>query len=199
MFIVLEGIDGSGKTTHAIKLADWLRGQGKQAFLTMEPTGGKIGVFLRQILAGEEKVDPKTLALLFTADRVEHIRTEVEPALAEGKIVISERYAYSTIAYQAAQGVDRDWIMSLNSFALNPDISFLLDVDPAAGAGRSERAEIFENESFLRGVRQEYLRMTDYLTVVDASKKVDEVFLELKSKLSAALSDQPDSVEKMED
>ncbi|MFH1789167.1 MAG: dTMP kinase [Candidatus Altiarchaeota archaeon] len=199
MFIVLEGIDGCGKTTQARKLADWLRGQQKQAFLTMEPTGGKIGVFLRQILAGEEKVDPQTLALLFTADRVEHLRTEVEPALAQGKIVISERYAHSTIAYQAAQGVDRDWIMSINSFAPNPDVTFYLDVDPTMGAGRSDRAEIFENAAFLAKVREEYLRMTDYLTVVDASKTADEVFLEIKSKLSQALADQANPVEKAED
>ena len=184
MFVVLEGVDGCGKTTQAIKIADWLRGQGKLVFLTAEPTAGKIGVFLRQILAGREHVDPKTLALLFTADRAEHLRTEVEPALAAGKIVVSERYHYSTIAYQAAQGVDKQWLISLNSFARKPDVTLLLDVDPALGASRSSRAEIFENEGFLKKVRAEYLALREQMTVIDASAPVDVAFSQIRSRLA---------------
>lgn len=184
MFIVLEGIDGCGKTSQARKLSDWLRGEGKPVFLTTEPTCGKIGILIRQILSGEEKVDPKALALLFTADRIEHIKKEVEPALSDGKVVVSERYAHSTIAYQSVQGVSKDWLIELNAFALNPDVTFLLDVDPTVSAERSDQAEIFENAEFLAKVRREYLDMGDHVSVVDASKPEDMVFVEIKQKLA---------------
>jgi dTMP kinase len=156
-------------------------------FLTAEPTGGKIGAFIRHVLAGKEKVDPKTLALLFTADRAEHLRVEVEPALSAGKIVVSERYVHSTVAYQTAQGVDRDWIKSLNSFARKPDVTFLLDVDPTLGANRSKRTEIFENKEFLSKVRAEYLRDAGDLIIVDVSKPAELVFADIKAKLSPLL------------
>ncbi|MFH1834625.1 MAG: dTMP kinase [Methanobacteriota archaeon] len=184
VFIVLEGIDGCGKTTQAMKLAEWLRSQGKKVFLTSEPTCGKTGVFIRQILSGEEKVDPKTLALLFTADRAEHLKREVEPALADGKIVISERYYHSTIAYQAAQSVERGWLVQINSFARKPDVTFLLDLEPRMGAERSDQAEIFENAEFLKKVRAEYLKLSGEMVVVNAAKSPQEVLELMKSRLS---------------
>lgn len=132
MFIVLEGIDGCGKSTQAKLLGDWLKSEGYSVLLTAEPTHKGIGSFVREILASGEEIDPMALALLFTADRCEHLRNEIEPALAVGKVVISERYYYSTVAYQAAQGVSWDWLLTINSYALNhkPDLVFLLDVGP---------------------------------------------------------------------
>ena len=89
MFVVIEGIDGCGKSTQARLLFEWLKETDHDALLTAEPTKNKLGIFIRKILAGTEKVDPKTLALLFTADRYEHLETEIKPALSDGKIVIS--------------------------------------------------------------------------------------------------------------
>jgi dTMP kinase len=130
MFIVLEGIDGCGKSTQARLLYEWLMEQGKDVLLTAEPTCNRIGTFIREILSGSEKVDPKTLALLFTADRCEHLKNEIVPALSEGRIVVSERYYHSTIAYQSAQGVNREWLFDINHFVLEPTLTIFLDVKP---------------------------------------------------------------------
>ncbi len=130
MFIVLEGIDGCGKSTQAKLLYDWLLSTGKKAELTAEPTKNKIGILIREILSGSEKVDPTALALLFTADRYEHLGNFIEPNLREGKIVICERYYHSTIAYQSAQGVNKDWLLQINSFARKPDFTIFIDVKP---------------------------------------------------------------------
>ncbi len=132
MFLVIEGIDGCGKTTQARLLYEWLVKEGYDALLTAEPTNNAIGSCLKEILSSGEEIDPHALALLFTSDRYEHIKKEIEPALQEKKIVVSERYYHSTVAYQAAQGVEREWLMTLNSFAIEnkPDITLLLDIGP---------------------------------------------------------------------
>ncbi|MFH0859979.1 MAG: dTMP kinase [Candidatus Altiarchaeota archaeon] len=127
MFIVFEGLDGCGKTTQAKLLAEFLAERGDAVILTAEPTKGDIGEYIREILSSKKIVDPITLALLFTADRREHLMNEIEPALKAGKIVISERYFYSTICYQAAQGVNWEWLVSINEFARKPDVSIFLD------------------------------------------------------------------------
>lgn len=180
MFVVLEGIDGCGKSTHARLLTDWLESEGKAVRLTAEPTKGKIGLFIREILSGNHSVDPKTLALLFTADRYEHINREIEPALDEGKIIISERYYHSTIAYQESQGVDREWLIDINKFARKPDITILLDVEPGRGVERTQTQEIFENREFLETVRENYLKQDKGMIKVDGNRSIDDVLSELK-------------------
>jgi len=182
MFIVLEGLDGCGKSTHARLLADWLTGKGRDVFLTAEPTRGKIGLLIREILSGSVKSDPRTLALLFTADRVEHV-SEIRAAVEAGRDVVCERYYYSTIAYQAAQGVDRAWLMGMNMFALSPDLVVYLDVDPATAASRAKSNEIFEREDFLGKVKVEcgkFRRMTH----VDSSKPEEDVQKEIQALVS---------------
>ena len=132
MFLVIEGIDGCGKSTQAKLLYEWLVEEGYDTLLTAEPTNSIIGKCLKATLSSGVRIDPHALALLFTSDRYEHIKKEIEPALRDKKIVISERYYHSTIAYQSAQGVDRDWLLDINSFAIEkkPDIAFLLDIPP---------------------------------------------------------------------
>jgi dTMP kinase len=132
MFIVFEGIDGCGKSTQARMLYEYLSTEGHNVLLTAEPTKNVIGSCVREILASGEEIDPRALALLFTADRYEHIEKEILPALAANRIVVSERYYYSTVAYQAAQGVDFEWLKKINDLAMGkqPDIVFLLDVGP---------------------------------------------------------------------
>ncbi len=187
-FIVIEGADGTGKSTQVRLLAEYLRVRGLDVVTTQEPTRGHIGQFIRQVLSGEEKVSPNTLALLFTADRSEHVDKVVRPALEAGKAVISDRYYYSTVAYQSAQGVSPKWLSELNSFAPEPDLVIVLEVDYAIANQRlSGRAkEVFEVEDFQRKVqdalldiaRGGHLRLSrpgKSWKVIDASLGIDEV------------------------
>lgn len=176
LFIVIEGIDGSGKGTQSKRLKSWLTDKNKHAtthsvFHTMEPTGGKIGVLLRNALK-DGTIAPKILALLFAADRIEHCK-EIEQHLEEGKIVISDRYLYSSIAYQGSQGVDKEWIMEINKFSLIPDIVFYLDITPESGLKRIfSRAKSYEH---LKNEQKE----RDYLEKIDSLEKVRKNYLKL--------------------
>jgi dTMP kinase len=185
MFIVLEGIDGCGKSTHAKMLARWLQSRGYEVLLTAEPTKGKIGKMIRKVLSGDVSLEPAALALLFAADRVEHVK-EIQAALDASKIVVCERYYHSNIAYQGAQGVDRQWLLKINEFAPKPDLVFLLDLDPKAGAQRTDTNEIFENEDFLSRVRSGYLNFRD-MRIVYSSRPINEVESELRSAVEAVL------------
>ena len=178
MFIVLEGIDGCGKSTQAKLLYNWLR-EKHDTVLTKEPTDNRIGKFIREVLSGSVSVDPKTLALLFTADRYEHLRDEVIPALNGNKIVVCERYYFSTIAYQMAQGIDRDWINDLNKFALKPDVALFIDVSPDVAVKRTDTGEIFETLSFSRKIYKNYLNFD--LIRIDGRQDVMKVFEDIKN------------------
>lgn len=158
MFIVIEGADGTGKSTHAKLLGDYLKGKGLEVVNTAEPTHSFIGQAIRMILSGKIEVSPTTLALLFTADRAEHVEKTIKPALDEGKVVISERYFYSTIAYQSIQGVNPQWISQINSFAPEPDLVVLLEVEPKDALSRMKRdKEVFEVLDFQKQVQQRLL------------------------------------------
>ncbi|MEA3254615.1 MAG: dTMP kinase [Candidatus Altiarchaeota archaeon] len=182
MFIVLEGIDGCGKSTQARLLSEWLK-ESHEVLLTAEPTNTITGAFIREILSGNEKVNPKTLALLFTADRYEHLEKEVGPALSEGRIVVSERYYHSTIAYQSAQGVSKEWLIDLNHYTLKPAVTIFLDVKPKIAVGRTEMSDIFENRDFLEKVYKEYLRFSD-VTRVDGNQRPEIVSDRIKEIVS---------------
>ncbi len=188
LFIVIEGIDGSGKGTQAKLLMGHLRGLGRDPVLTGEPTRGPIGGIIRDHLA-DPYLDDRGLALLFAADRIEHLEKEVRPALESDRVVISDRYAYSSIAYQG-QTIDVDWVAALNEYADRPDLVILLDIPPSLGRRRMmERGgdlEYFEeDEGFQEGVRKTYLDLskghhlpeslkTRWL-IVDASKRRVEI------------------------
>jgi len=182
MLIVLEGLDGCGKTTQANLISKWLTEQGNQILLTAEPSDNRIGKFIREILAGTEKVDPKTLALLFTADRYEHLQREVKPALDKSKIVIMERYVTSTIAYQAAQDVDEMWLSKMNEYAIKADLTVFIDMKPELSDGRTDSGEIFENKEFQEKVYKEYMKQDDMI-IVDGHGSVDEVFENIKKEI----------------
>lgn len=155
-FIVIEGIDGAGTTTQAHLLADWLQDHGKPAAYTGEPSVGPIGALLRQVLAGrlvskridgtQAALNNDTIALLFAADRMDHLDNEVLPLLGRGVSVVCDRYYHSSITYQSLEG-EIDWIRALNSHARSPDVTYLIDI-PAAEAARrrSKRArqELYE-------------------------------------------------------
>ncbi len=128
LFIVIEGIDGSGKGTQSRLLCDWLNNQGYDSVLTVEPTDGEIGVVLRSCLE-KGSLKPAAEALLFAADRVEHTAW-IESEIDMGRIVVSDRYLQSSLAYQGAHGLDSEWIADMNQFARKPDLLIILDIDP---------------------------------------------------------------------
>lgn len=200
MFIAVEGIDGSGKGTQSKLLNKWVKEKGHDTFLTREPTGGAIGQLLRKVLK-KGGLDPRAEALLFAADRAEHVR-EISLKLAENRVIISERYFHSSIAYQGASGVSIKWLMELNRFAPIPDLVLYLDVSPEVGlerisSGNSLRSsvrekEYFEKQGFLGRVREIYLDLAnedkDNFAVIDASGTIDEVQTVIRRRVSHALS-----------
>ena len=151
--IVLEGLDGAGTTTQAKRLVDHLNAHGTPAHLTREPSDGPIGVLIRQMLTGGHAIpgaaiSQSTFGLLFAADRLDHLQREVEPRLAAGVTVISDRWYHSSLAYQGT-GADRDWIATLNGRARRPDLTIFLAVRPEIAAARRVAAgrvqELFED------------------------------------------------------
>ena len=140
-FIVLEGVDGAGTTTHTRLLAETLRGRGLPVRATREPSDGPIGMMLRQMLSGRLVVPgmrgPRppswgTMALLFAADRLDHIEAEIAPNLLDGVTVLSDRYVHSSIAYQSLSGGGGEdtlaWVRAINAHARKPDLTIVLDV-----------------------------------------------------------------------
>ena len=143
-FITFEGIEGSGKSTQAYLLYNWLQEKGIPAILTREPGGTKMGCQLRSyLLNGDEAIAPQTELLLLAADRSHHIETVIKPSLSEGKIVLCDRFTDSTIAYQGyGRRIDVDIINQLNDTAtrgIKSDLTFWLDIDVKSGLSRAKK------------------------------------------------------------
>jgi len=189
--MVIEGLDGSGKTTQAKLLAAKL-GRSHRAMYTAEPTQGRIGRFIRETCLYEEKrLSTAVEALLFAADRIEHIENEIKPALSEGRLVISDRYVYSSLAYQGSAGLSIEWISAINKHALKPDFSVLLDVPPETVLKRlNRRKSVMENLETQWRVREIYLIFVDRgeLVRIDGDKSEDEVAESLYSEVSKFLA-----------
>jgi dTMP kinase len=193
-FIVFEGIDGAGKTTQAALLKQWLRQKGLKCITTKEPTENITGNLLKVTLY-LEKLSPITDALLFAADRAEHLDKEIKKALKAGNIVISERYMYANLAYQSAQGVDENFIEKINEFVIKPDLVILLDVPADIALKRKWNVLYYLPSKFEKSiefnekVRKNYLRLAKKfkMKVIDATKSQDEVFEEVKTIVTKAL------------
>lgn len=154
LLIVLEGIDGSGKTTQAKALLRRLRRRGSRAVFFREPTRGRWGREIKRLAARADSLTPEEELRLFVEDRRENVTKNLRPALAAGKVVVLDRYYYSTIAYQGAKGIDTRRIRRMNeAFAIRPDLVIILEVDASAGlariADRKSRDELFEREDYL--------------------------------------------------
>lgn len=198
-FIVLEGIDGAGTTTQTRRLQAWLEQHGQRVHTTREPSDGPIGTLLRQVLtgrirqsasAGGGSVSQEAIALLFAADRLDHISSEVQPALLQGFWVLSDRYVTSSIAYQGTM-VGISWTEEINRFAPEADLTFLLDLPAAVAMERLHRGrvgeELYEKQEVLQRVaeayREEAGRHPRKCVVIDATRSADGVFELLKAEL----------------
>ncbi|MEB0306707.1 dTMP kinase, partial [Cryobacterium sp. 10I1] len=190
LFITLEGGDGSGKSTQARLLAEWLGEQGRTVLRTREPGGTVVGVEIREIVLHHTgEVSPRAEALLYAADRAQHIATAVRPALARGEVVVQDRYLDSSVAYQGAGRVlGAAEIRELSLWAaegLLPELTILLDLDETVARGRldaaNKRFDRLEAEKgeFHRRVRAAFLDLAsaepDRFLVVDAASPVDEI------------------------
>jgi len=177
-FICIEGVDGCGKTTQAKLLVKKLR-KSHNAVYTAEPSRGKIGAFIRKsCLYGEKRLSSAVEALLFAADRLEHVENEVLPALRQGRLVVSDRYVYSSLAYQGAAGLSLEWIEKINGHALHPDFAIFIDVDPQIVMQRLKpNKSVMENLETQRKVREVYLKYVakGELTRIDGNRRKAEV------------------------
>ncbi|MBI1812874.1 dTMP kinase [Candidatus Peregrinibacteria bacterium] len=179
-FLVLEGPDGSGTTTHSRLLAERLRKEGHDVLLTAEPTEGPVGRFIRKQL-GTSDLEPNTLQLLFTADRAWHVETIINPALEEGRTVICDRYTLSTLAYGEAQGLATDRFRAINDVFPKPEKTILL-LPPLVVCieriSRRRTIDRFESLSFQKRVHEVYRRLAAThrgVTVIDSSGDKDRV------------------------
>ena len=181
-FICIEGLDGCGKTTQAKLLAKKL-GKSHNAVYTAEPSRGKIGTYIRNsYLYGEKRRSIVLEALLFAADRIEHLETEVLPALREGCLVISDRFVYFSLAYQGAAGLSLDWIEKVNAHALQPDLAIFIDVNPETVMNRLKpKKSVMETLDTQKKVREIYLKFVEdgRLTRINGDKSEKEVAKEV--------------------
>jgi len=178
-FICIEGVDGCGKTTQAKILVKNLRRRGFDAVYTTEPSVGKVGKLIRRFVLDRQRRVPAALeALLFAADRVDHVQEEVKPLLKWGKIVVCDRYVYSSLAYQGAAGLDLGWIDRINQFAMKPDLALFLDVAPGRVISRlKKKKSVMETVRNLKEVREVYLKLVQQqrLITLNGNQSVEEV------------------------
>ena len=216
-FIVLEGIDGSGTTTQLHALRDHFQRTGRKAFFTHEPSLGPAGMLARLALQkrvvgaafelhdpadsarpASPEFDPVALALLFAADRADHVATQLRPNLDAGRVVVCDRYLLSTLAYQG-QSCNVEWLLEINRPAVRPDLTFFLDLPPSAALERMRGArwnkELFETPEEQRKIRAHYFRYLDReipqvgpVEVIDSSRPPEEVTADLIGRVEAFLA-----------
>jgi dTMP kinase len=200
IFVVLEGIDGSGTTTQLGRLQGHLERRGRAVHPTREPSTGPVGRLLREILLGQhrlpggEPADGLAMALLFAADRRDHVRREIEPALAAGRDVVSDRYLMSSLAYQAEEA-ERAWVAELGRALPVPDLTLLLDLPVEVAAARRLAAgrvvERYDDDRLLARVAESYRRLAaadPRAVVIDARGSVDEVETAIALEVDALLA-----------
>jgi dTMP kinase len=189
-FIVFEGSDGSGLSTQAFALKKWLEKKKYEVYLTKEPTDGLIGSLIRGVLRKELKVDAKTLALLFAADRMFHINNTILPLLNEGVVVISDRYRLSSYAFQSLE-VDIDWLRKINEKSITPDLTFIIDTPPRICIRRIRKQrfhiELYEEIEKLEKIREIYHELAKEETntfLIDGNRPVESVSAEIFKKVN---------------
>jgi dTMP kinase len=207
-FVVLEGIDGSGTTTQVARLAERLRAARVPVRATREPSDGPVGTLVRQVLTGRVVVPGgrapgwATMALLFAADRMDHVESEIEPFLASGGVVLSDRYDASSLAYQSiSSGAEAreavEWIRSLNRYVRRPDLTIVLDLQSDVAAERrmrrGEAAQLYEQNEVQRALSAFYRDLAkhvpnDRVVVIDASGTIEDVHARIWSACESAFA-----------
>lgn len=196
VLLAFEGIDGSGKSTQARRLAAWLQAQGREVVLSREPTDGPWGKKIREARF-TARLSPEAELEAFLEDRKEHVATLLEPALARGAVVIVDRYYYSTAAYQGARGLDPKALIATNrAFAPKPDRVLLYDVTPEVSLSRiharGEGVDLFETREALTKVRALFLSLVEpHVRVIDGSGEPDAVFAQTLAQLPSGLATAP--------
>lgn len=203
LFIVFEGIDGAGKSTQARLLAEALEREGRQVYITAEPTPLPSGRALREVLGGKVKKTPCEIAIMFAEDRVAHNKDGeigIEKLLADGVCIICDRYYYSSLAYQGSQ-CDYEWVRSLNTRCpeiRHPDLCVFLDLTPEESMKRIMSAnrdgtEIYETEEILAKVRNTFMKVIedmsreDKIAVIDASRDIDTIASDILAAVKSVL------------
>jgi dTMP kinase len=192
--IALEGIDGSGTTTQALRLSQKL---GEQVHVTHEPSDGPVGVLIRQILRGEHQpFDHTALALLFAADRLDHLKREIEPRLERGVHVITDRYVLSSYVYQSVF-VDPEFVRAINASARPADLTLLLEVPVKVAVDRRTTRgmpdELFDPIDYQLRIAAAYaaeaerLRDAQHVVMVDGTRGADEVFARVSAAVERCL------------
>ena len=184
VLINLEGIDGCGKSTQSKLLMKKFEENNEKTIILKEPRDGEYGKKLWEMLSGKREATTEQILDLFVMDRKEHVKEKINPALKEGKIVLMDRYYYSTMAYQAAAGIDVNRIRKDNEFAPKPDIVLIFDlpVDLAMKRVISHSvADVFEKEEHLEKVREAYLNLKNdpLVRIIDSTRTPEEIFEEV--------------------
>ena len=203
IWVTFEGGDGTGKTTQATRLETWLREQQRTVVRTREPGGTEVGVLIREIVLHHRgEVAPRAEALLYAADRAQHVATLVRPALGRGDVVIQDRYLDSSVAYQGAGRVlDAEQVRDLSMWATEgalPDLTVLLDLDPAVARRRLDAADKpfdrleAEKSAFHERVRDAFLALAAAdprrFLVLDAARSEDELAAAVRDRIRPLLA-----------
>src|SRR3989338_9485445 len=191
LFIVMEGLDGSGDSTQAVLLEKYFEDRKRKVLLTKEPyIESKSGKKIRKVLEKKIKMGLKDLQDLFMENRKEHLKKLIIPSLKKGIIVICDRYYFSTFAFGAASGVDLEYLIDKNKKFLHPDTTFILDVDPRIAIRRIEKRgkakELFEKAEKLTKVRNFYKTFSKRFKnvyTINGEKSINEVFKQIKRRL----------------
>jgi dTMP kinase len=216
-FLVIEGLDGAGTTTQTRHLIDALADRDIPAVRTREPSDGPVGALIRQMLSkrvvapdgqgGHRAVDDDVLALLFAADRLDHVDARIEPALDDGRVVVTDRYYHSSLAYQSdvrdGGSVDTEWVRTLNARAPSPDLTLFLEASPEVCLERlrnRDSRDIYEGADHLRDLADRYHAILQELEAagepvvrIDAEAPLDRVHdaicREVNARLELSLTD----------
>ena len=182
MIVSIEGLDGSGKSTIIKRVAEKLTEYDIDVLITSEPTNGPVGKLIKEYLKQQQiKRDRNLEALLFAADRLWHWKNVIQPAVISGKIVITDRYLHSSLAYQSTNLIEEKWILEINRYVPDPDISVFIDVPPEICLKRLKESgrslSIMENIENLEIVYRRYLDLVKRgkLRVVNGLKRIEEI------------------------
>lgn len=193
MYIVLEGIDGVGKTTHIAYLHQWLESKGYIVEKLVEPTDSDVGKLIRKQLLNPDIItdtNQQILSLLFAADRLTLKKKIANTKKSKERILISDRSFYSSIAYQNNESISKDWIYDINKYMPRPDLTIILDLDPKDAIRRCDGTDTFENINFLKKTRNSYKKLLKYPNTIkiDATPSKSEVQEEIQKAIAEKLN-----------